>query len=111
MLLVHIRAVSEEVFICALGSVTEGSDNGFTGIEPAYMIALDRCVGEASWESQSAYSKRIVSILSAYLQFKVGGGDKRTRPCKVKESDRLSQFPLPKGVRMSTVPYKGTYWG
>jgi hypothetical protein len=32
----------------------------------AYIIASDSCVGEASWESQSAYSKRIVSILSVY---------------------------------------------
>jgi hypothetical protein len=32
----------------------------------AYIIASDSCVGKASWESQSAYSKRIVSILSAY---------------------------------------------
>jgi hypothetical protein len=33
MLSVCIRAVSKEVFICTLGSVTEGSDDGFTGVE------------------------------------------------------------------------------
>jgi hypothetical protein len=34
MLLVCIRAISKEVFICTLGSVKEGSDDGFTGIKP-----------------------------------------------------------------------------
>jgi hypothetical protein len=40
MLSVCIRALPEEVFICTLGSVTEGSDNGFTGIEPVRLAVF-----------------------------------------------------------------------
>ena len=40
MLSVCIRAVSKEVFICTLGSVTEGSDDGFTGIEPVRLAVF-----------------------------------------------------------------------
>jgi hypothetical protein len=38
MLLVHIRAVSKEIFICTLGSVMEGSDDGFTGTKPVRLV-------------------------------------------------------------------------
>jgi hypothetical protein len=40
MLSVCIRAISKEVFIYTLGSVTEGLDNGFTGIEPVCLVVF-----------------------------------------------------------------------
>ena len=40
MLLVCIRPISKEVFICTLGSVMEGLDDGFTGIEPIHLTVF-----------------------------------------------------------------------
>jgi hypothetical protein len=40
MLSVCIRAISKEVFRCTLGSVTEGSDDGFTGVEPVRLAVF-----------------------------------------------------------------------